>query len=59
MIMKTYIKPEMEINELNISEILMTGSDGKDLILGEGGRTAGQVNEADSKQRGEGFDFLW
>ena len=57
--MKTYIKPEMEINELNISEILITGSAEGLSILDDGGNTNGKVNEADSKQRGEGFDFLW
>ena len=57
--MKTYIKPEMEINELNISEILVAGSVNGESILGDGDRTNGKVTEADSKQRGEGFDFLW
>lgn len=58
--MKTYIKPEMEINELNISEILVAGSVDNRSILEDGGSTSvNKVYEADSKQRGEGFDFLW
>ena len=62
--MKTYIKPEMEINELELTEMIaMSGTDasGKS-ILEHGGSTREWViggNEVDTKQRGEGFDLLW
>lgn len=60
--MKKYIKPEMEINELNMSDtLLLTGSiDGKSILEDGGSTNEWDITEADSKLRGEGFsDLLW
>lgn len=60
--MKTYIKPEMEINELELTEMIaLSGGTESASLLRDGGSTKDieGIFEADSKQRGEGFDLLW
>lgn len=59
--MKEYIKPEMEITELNVSEILITGSADGDTIFGKSGTTDewGDGLEPESKDRNNWGGLLW
>ena len=58
--MKKYIKPNMEVNVIEMEEMIAASlngtSEGVDITVSKNDFVGGDAN---TKQRGEGFDLLW